>query len=370
MTMTNDHSNIIRHRQRVEVRWPGGDTSTLPYLWLRDNCACGECRLEQTTEKKFMLGTVSVDLQPAEISLQEDQLLLTWPDAHKSCYDGLEIRAFNQEKSMPLTTWGAGFQPRKTDYRTFLTDDFVAAEMLSNFLEYGAAIIATAPVQPNTLEELAPRIGPLREVMFARIHDVVVDATGYNVAHTPIALLPHNDFPSYSWPPSIQALHMLVNETPGGASVIVDGWNILEKYRTEHPDLFESLCTMPVPFRMFDRDNETNAIAPLVRCDTEGNIVALRFSNQLMQPMPPDRSGVALFYRAYHELFQRITTASAQATFRLEAGEILLLASHRVLHGREAFRPTGNRHLQDAYFELDNVKNRLLVLQRSTGVPI
>jgi len=370
MTTTKDNSNIIQHSQALEVLWPGGGASALPYLWLRDNCSCTECRVVQTTEKKFMLSSVAVDLQLSEISLIDDQLLLVWPDGHKSCFDGLEIRAFNHQKRPPLTTWGAEFLPRKTDYQSFVADDFIAADMLENFLEFGAAIIENAPVQPNTLELLAPRIGPLREMMFARIHDVVFDPKGYNVAHTAFELLPHNDFPSCSWPPSVQALHMLVNEAPGGSSVIVDGWNILNSYRAEHPDLFESLCTMPVPFRMFDPDNETNAIAPLVRCDTEGNIVSLRFSNQLMQPMPPDRPGVALFYRAYHELFRRITSPSAKASFRLQSGEILLLASHRVLHGREAFEPTGKRHLQDAYFELDNVKNRLLVLQRNTGAPI
>ncbi len=49
---------------------------------------------------------------------------------------------------------------------------------------------------------------------------------------------------------------------------------------------------------------------------------------------------------------------------RLEGGEILLVAGHCVLHGREAFEPMGKRHLQDAYYEFDNVKNHLLVLHR------
>ena len=52
---------------------------------------------------------------------------------------------------------------------------------------------------------------------------------------------------------------------------------------------------------------------------------------------------------------------------RLEGGEILLVAGRRVLDGREAFEPTGKRHLQDGYFEVDNVKNHLLVLQRKNA---
>jgi len=53
-----------------------------------------------------------------------------------------------------------------------------------------------------------------------------------------------------------------------------------------------------------------------------------------------------------------------RSTFRLEGGEIMLVAAHRILHAREPFQQTGKRHLQDAYFELDNVANKLVLLKR------
>ena len=102
----------------------------------------------------------------------------------------------------------------------------------------------------------------------------------------------------------------------------------------------------------------------MVRCNAEGEIVGLRYSNQLMQPMDPTGKGVEGFYKAYHELSQRIMSGQARAIFRLEAGQILVLQAHRVLHGRQAFTPNARRHLQDAYYEQDNVRNHLIVLQR------
>ena len=203
-----------------------------------------------------------------------------------------------------------------------------------------------------------------REVLFARIHDVQLDRSGYNVAHTSCALPPHNDFASYSWPPSVQALHMLVNEAGGGESIIVDGWHVLSTLRERHPGHFRVLCEVPVPFREFDDDNETYAVAPLVRCGADGAIVALRFSNQLMQTLDPAAPGVGEFYRAYHALCGLLTAGDVKAKFRLAGGDILILAAHRVLHGREAFEAAGRRHLQDAYFELDNIRNHLVVLRR------
>ena len=117
-------------------------------------------------------------------------------------------------------------------------------------------------------------------------------------------------------------------------------------------------------FASLTRRSETFAVAPIVQCRPDGTVERFRFSNQLMQTIDPSRPGTATFYRAYHELCRRLTNSAAQARFRLDAGEILVVASHRVLHGRTAFEPTGKRHLQDAYYELDNVRNHRVVLLR------
>ena len=359
--------NVIQHASSVEVRWEDGSVATLPHLWLRDSCGCAECRHPQTSEKIFLLSSVAVDLKPANVALLDDTLNITWPDGHESCYTAAEVHATGYGQNPCWVPWADNFQPPKIDFHSFLADDVLAAGTIADFLQHGACILKDAPVAPGTLEELAPRFGPVREVLFARIHDVEVEPEGYNVAHTSIELPPHNDFPSYSWPPSVQALHMLVNDTPGGESVIVDGWKLLRRYRNEHPEFFEILRTTPVAFREFDEDNETFAVAPMIRCDTRGVISNFRFSNQLMQRINPNAPGVSLFYEAYHELCQHVTDPAAKVTFRLHAGEILLLASHRVLHGRNQFEAIARRHLQDAYFELDNVKGHSVVLQRRSG---
>jgi gamma-butyrobetaine dioxygenase len=362
--MMERHGAVTLRGDSLEVVWPCGASSVLPYLWLRDNCDCGDCRVEQTSEKRFMINAVAADLAPASVDLTDDLLLVTWPDGHRSHYRSADVLGQAAARGPTWQPWDSAFVPLHTDYQGFLDDDGQAAAAIAEFLRHGAIVLEAAPSRPGTLESLAPRLGPIREVLFARIHDVKVDLGGYNVAHTAMELPPHNDFASYSWPPSVQALHMLVNEAAGGETVIVDGWRVLRALREEHSAMFESLCNVPVPFREFDDDTETYAVAPLVRLDANGNIVSLRFSNQLMQRIDPAQPGVAGFYRAYRELCRRLTDTSAKATFRLHAGNILIVASHRVLHGRTAFDAEGARHLQDAYFELDNVANHLVLLSR------
>ena len=367
--MSKPDTSVIRRRDALEVRWPSGRVSSLPYLWLRDNCDCENCRVRQTSEKRFMISEVAEDISPMAASLDAGRLTVIWPDGHETVFSGEDIERLRASRTPGWSQWEAGFLPGRYSYRAFLADDAVAAQTIHDFLDKGAIVLEQAPTEAGTLEQLAPRLGPIREVLFARIHDVQVDPAGYNVAHTSIALPPHNDFASYSWPPSVQALHMLVNEAAGGDSVIVDGWHVLTRLRDNHHEHFQALCSMPVPFREFDDDNETYAVAPIVRCDADGNVSSLRFSNQLMQTLDPEAPGIAGFYRAYRALCQLVTDDAFKVRFRLEGGDILIVAAHRVLHGREAFEATGRRHLQDAYFEHDNVRNHLDVLERK-GVQV
>ncbi|MBT6073453.1 MAG: gamma-butyrobetaine hydroxylase, partial [Gammaproteobacteria bacterium] len=172
---------------------------------------------------------------------------------------------------------------------------------------------------------------------------------------------------SYSWPPSVQALHMLINECEGGESMIIDGYKVLKDLKDDHPDIFNVLCTFSVPFREFDEENETYANEPIIRLNTANEIIGFRYSNQLMQMIDPHKKNVSLFYKAYHELCNRINSEKYKSKFRLEAGHILLVSAHRVLHGREKFKPSGKRHLQDAYYEMDNIENSLFLYESLQG---
>jgi gamma-butyrobetaine dioxygenase len=154
---------------------------------------------------------------------------------------------------------------------------------------------------------------------------------------------------------------MLENECEGGELIIVDGWEIVEDLRKDHPEYFNILKEFNVPFRQFDENNETYAEAPIIKCSSDGSVESFRFSNQLMQMIDPHREDVKSFYKAYHEVSARVHDSKYRSTFRLHGGEVLIVASLRVLHARESFIPDGKRHLQDAYFVYDNALNNCVI---------
>ncbi len=368
--MHHSISSLTRNGDALSAVWAGGERTDLPYLWLRDNCGCAECRVAQTTEKRFHLFRVDKDLKPTQATIEcagsaDEAISIAWPDGHRTRYLSSEIRSLLHRPGFDLRYWDGGFQPRRFDYRRFLASDRAAAELIEEFLQTGVCVLVDAPTEPDSSEQLATRLGPVREVLFERIHNVKVDPKGYNIAHTGLAVAPHNDFTSYTWPPSVQALHMLVNECEGGESIVVDGFGLLDGLRSDYPDQFDALCGVPVPFRIFSERYEVYAANPMVELDSAGEVRLMRFNTAQMQAVPLSEPRLGDFYDAYHELSSRVNDVSAQVTFRLEGGQVLLCAGHRVLHGRTALRSNGQRHLQDAYFEHDNVRTHLRWLRLS-----
>ena len=333
----------------------------LPFLWLRDNCQCNECRIVETQEKRFLLHTVPLDISPKSVDIKDESLLVLWPDGHESLIPLIKIEQSRKSRYPKRKEWTTNFIPTKYDWSEFLEDSVLATKALKTFISFGTIILNNAPKEPNSLELLSKRLGPIHETLFEIIHNVSVTGHIYNVAHTSKALPPHNDFASYKSQPSIQALHMLENECDGGNSIIVDGLQVVEDLRKENPDYFNILNKFNVPFRQFDENNETYAEAPLIKCSSDGSIESFRFSNQLMQMIDPASKGLKGFYKAYHDVSARVHRSQYRSTFRLSGGEALIVASLRVLHAREQFIPDGKRHLQDAYFVYDNALNNSLL---------
>ena len=304
---------------------------------------------------------------PKKVEKVDESLLIKWPDGHDSIIPLSKILECGTSRYPEHIFWPELFTPNRFEWNDFLDDIPTAIDALKNLISYGVIILQKAPKESNSLEKLSKRLGPIHETLFERIHNVTVTGHVYNVAHTSKGLPPHNDFASYKSQPSIQALHMLENECEGGESIVVDGWKLLEDLRNDHPDFFRILQEFDVPFREFDEKNETFANEPIVRLNSQNKIIGFRFSNQLMQMINPQMHDVDLFYLAYHELCNRLNSEKYKSKFRLKSGHILLVYGHRVLHGRCEFTPNGRRHLQDAYYEMDNVENNLVLYKNQIG---
>ncbi len=350
------------------------------YVWLRDNCGCSQCRVTQSGERRLFTADIPRDIQPAEAEFDTESrsLNITWPGGHRSRYrddwllqhDYSRLGPARSEGSRRL--WTARSEPIPVlDYEQVVGSSSGQLAYLEAIHDVGAAVVRGTPCVSHEVERFSTAIGcHVRETAFERVHNVRHDASGYNVAHTALELRPHTDLPSYHWPPSIQLLHFLVNEASGGESTVTDGWSILADLRRNDPRAFEVLCRVPVTFQLFSPDEDTRATAPLVQLDPSGEVATFRYSNQLALPVAAPYDDVAAFYDAYQTLGAMVAGGEYTQEFRAKSGDLLTVHAHRILHGRRGFEPaSGNRHLQDAYLEYDDLMARRRVLQ-GTHIPL
>lgn len=325
-------------------------------LWLRDNCPCEECRVLTTSEHRVIISSEAADLAPLSVEVIDEVLHVDWGH-HRSRYElcWLEsVRADSRRRLTDPQLWDREIDVPRYDHDS-LEDPATFVAMADDFARLGVVVVEAMPTIPGTVETFLQRWVPVREVAFGRVHDVRADPGGYNIAHTAEALPPHNDMASYQWPPSGQVIHMLANDAVGGESIVVDGWAVCAEL--DEADL-ETLSSTVVAFRQFSETAETWTEAPLIRRSRSGAVTHLRFSNQLLQPLDPFDSETDRFYNAYHRLCSIVMDERMHHRYRTEAGQMTILHGHRVLHGRTAFEPdSGVRHLQDAYFEFEDLMN-------------
>ncbi|MEY2444450.1 MAG: gamma-butyrobetaine dioxygenase [Ilumatobacteraceae bacterium] len=346
----------------IAVRFADGEATFLPD-WLRDNCLCQQCRIVQTDERRWQPWSQPIAPVATAAAVVDGELQLEWSDGHRSKYGHAEwekIRITGSRGAWTARLWRSDYEIERFDHHQSIADQVTRRAMFEALRRDGAVVVTGSPTEPGTVIDLLRSLGlTLRDSSLGLIFDVKLDPAGYNIAFTAEEVPPHNDNAQYTHPPSGQVLAMLVNEAHGGNSVVVDGWSVLDQLDREHPEAIDVLARVEVGFRQYSTEADAFTRAPLVVRDRAGRFTHLRFSNQLMQPLAFDDADLAKWYAAYRLLGAAIADPANHVSFRLEAGDTLFVNGYRVLHARTAYQPDGRRHLQDVYFEMDDVAGHL-----------
>ena len=366
----------------VTLTWADGYSASFHHIWLRDHCACPECRHPQTRERLVRVIDLPAELPaPAAAVDAEGALRLDWPAMpgfapHASRFDpGWLRQRAEADAPDPLAVdrrvpWDAGIAHDLPviDHDAFMRTEAGLADWLRALERYGFAILRNGPAAEGEVLRAAERVGWPRETNFGRHFDVVSKPDPNNAAYTAVALEPHADLPNWQRPPDFQLLYCLANEAEGGESTLVDGLAAAEALQAEDPEAYRLLAELPVDFRFQDETADIAHRAPVIGCDAQGRPTIIRFNNWIRDTLrlPADR--VEPFYRAYRRLWQLLRDPARVLRFTLRPGEMMAFDNLRVLHGRAAFDPnTGHRHLQGAYLDRDLVRSRQRVLARGGG---
>ena len=365
------------NQSSLDVSLDAATDSQFHYAWLRDNCRCPQCLHPETQERVLVTAEIVDDIAPAEAKVVDGELEIRWNhDGHQSRFslDWLSHHDYSHgafgadPAAADIKLWGNELQDAipSFQYQDIRGSDNALLDWCVALRDYGLTIVRGAPCVEGEIERFAEYVGVVREVVYDRLHNVRSvpgKYESYNVASTTLELKPHTDVPNYNNPPGVQMFHFLVNDSEGGESTAVDGFNVAQQIRDRDPEAFEILATTALHFRIFSPRGDVQARNPSFTLDCEGRMKVFRYSNQTVLPANLAPHKMDAFYRAYRLLGRTVEAPHNMVQFKLGGGDMMVTNNLRVMHGRKAFDPsTGERHLQLTYMDFDDVLSRIRML--------
>jgi gamma-butyrobetaine dioxygenase len=383
-TATNQRPSIERidrQQRNISILWKDGHRSVFHHIWLRDNCTCSQCGDRSGGHRYLELGSIDPDITPDEVSIDSSgSLQIQWyGDGHRSnyapawllehCYSADSIA---KQRQQPIL-WDSTFNSKipEWDYDRVISDELIRLQMFQCINSYGFAIINGVPVLEDQIESLAKIFGFIRETHYGRIFDLISTPQQRILAQTAHAIRPHNDELFRDPIPGLFMMHCLrASECGGGASILVDGFSAAEKLRSEHKDIFNLLCQVPIPHRRFLVDDVDDVALSgnwrSIELNQHGDIAAVHINERTMAPLNTDENLIEPVYRALQKMLALVYAPEAGVTYRLESGQAAVMDNHRILHARAAFN--GNRHIRQCHVDRDEFFSRLRALRRRLDI--
>lgn len=363
----------------VTLDWSDGRRSRFHVLWLRDNCACRECRHPLALERTYIfidhappvLTSAKVDSGgELEVRFQQGR------ESHVSRYLHGWLRTHDRVESLARAgdlmprPWADDIADRLTrvDYSRYMGDREGVRAWISALKVHGIVLLEGVPEVSRQLLEVARRIGPVRASNFGEYYDVVSMPKPNASAYTAMGLELHTDLANWRYPPDVQLLFCLKSNVKGGDSVFADGFRVAEELRASDPVAFDLLATQPVEYRFHDASCDIRTGATLIETDRDGNLQRIRFNNWLRGATVFPEPVLEQMYAAIGKFWRMLRDPKYQLHLRLRPGELIAYDNHRVLHGRAPFdASSGERHLQGCYINQEDVDSKLRMLDRPAG---
>ncbi len=331
------------------------------YIWLRENCP--SCRytepLQQLYDPKISDRPENPRPLSVELREQEDKLVIDWDEnpRHRSVFS-IDWLLKNSYDSHPPQEANNYFLWNKEQISLRSPQVFDALSIkddswIDQLFSLGFVVIEN--ISPDKLEPFLSSVGPIYNVDYGTIFTLENGVMNPKSPRRPdgCGLPPHNDLSYWGAHRLAQFLYCVEHDAIGGESTLVDGFKVAEDFRADYPEYFQRLVETPVQFWLLDKDHHYQFCntAPILECDSNGELKTVRFSKRNCRPHLPFEQ-LEDFYLAHNTFFNYLKNPDYQYQFRLKPHSCLLFQNFRTLHGRTAFDPnTGKRKLNAGYVD-------------------
>jgi gamma-butyrobetaine dioxygenase len=289
---------------------------------------------------------------------------LNWLAAH--AYDGM-TKATSGWTGSRVERWDSSLQSAvpMESWRDVSKDRAALGRWLSAVRRFGFAVMTGAPTESGALCKVAELFGYVRETNYGRWFEVRTEVNPSNLAYTNLGLQAHTDNPYRDPVPTLQILACLENSVEGGDSIVVDGFEAVERLQVESPDGFRLLSSHCARFA-YEGSNgvKLRSKRPMIELGPDGELLGVRFNNRSAAAFTDiPYADMDDYYAAYRRLAALIEDPELRVSFKLKPGELFIVDNTRVLHARNSFAGSGTRWLQGCYADKDGLLSTLAAIE-------
>ena len=347
---SSDQSLVVEEAGMAIIAEEGTFKRRIPARWLRLMGSEPRSMVEQTGQRAFDTTSIPVEIRVRSTSFNAEEGI--WEVRFEGETDAIEIDFERLRSSscveqidgpLPSPFTSADQPARALDFEN-LDSPAAVRSLLETLFRRGYARVRGVPPKESALIDLARRLGAHRGASKPRVITEQVGANASSCTSASRGCLAHTDDPYLDPMPRYLLQLCVENSLSGGELQLVDGMNAAETLAMEAPIMDAELARWPMLFTCSGSDFDYRALRTLLETSADGSFQRITFNDRAALDFmcPEDRLPVCS--EGYDLLARILQREGLQNRFRVQAGDLVLIDNHRVLHGRST-HSAGDRTL-------------------------
>ncbi len=352
-----------------------GEPFDVHAIWLRDACACPDCRRPSTNERLLDSTRIPLDLTIVSVEHDAQHLVVVTSDGHTCLLDPAVVVAHVRgmrragRPAGDLELWdGSSGLPVPTFARSELDTPGRLQACLEAVLDRGVALVREVDTDLHGLRSVAALIGEIRATNYGVTWEIEAQLDPVSAVDSERHLLVHTDLPYRDVAPGVQLLLSVVADVAGGVTTLVDGYAVAESIRHIDPEAWRLLTAVEFTYPYVRDMVELHGRATIIGLNPDGTYHQIRWAPDLVGVPFVCAADTPALYRALRTWTAAVDDPAKEIRIALMPGDLVIFLNHRLLHGRTGFAlgASGRRHLVGCYIDIEDVRSRRALLARNS----